>query len=196
MTVAFWLTFFSYTIITAITPGPNNILAMNAASNYGMKQSRALLTGMYTGFCCVMFCCGVLGTALASFLPNVLGYLKYLGAVYILWLAWHIATSKPSQLSEEGQPESFLTGFLLQFVNVKIIIYGITVFAGFVLPNTQSMAMIALFIVLASLIGNSAIYLWALAGAAFTRFFQKHWQVSNIVMALCLVYSAVGLLMP
>ena len=45
--------------------------------------------------------------------------LKYIGADYILWLAIHIAFSKPSTENAE-QSASFLKGFMLQFVNVKI----------------------------------------------------------------------------
>ena len=45
--------------------------------------------------------------------------MKYIGAAYILWLAIHIVFSKPSTENAE-QSESFLKGFMLQFVNVKI----------------------------------------------------------------------------
>ena len=90
MSSSMWLSFISYTAITAITPGPNNIVALNAVSNYGMRHSKRLLVGIYTGFLCVMILCGLLGSALVNILPNALSYLKYIGFVYILWLAWKI----------------------------------------------------------------------------------------------------------
>ena len=58
-----------------------------------------------------------------ALLPNVMGVMKYIGAVYILWLAIHIAVSKPSSESAE-QSASFLKGFMLQFANVKIYTCG------------------------------------------------------------------------
>ena len=54
-------------------------------------------------------------------LPNVMEVMKYIGAAYILWLAIHIAFSKKTSENTE-QSASFLKGFMLQFVNVKIIV--------------------------------------------------------------------------
>ena len=47
--------------------------------------------------------------------------MKYIGAAYILWLAIYIAFSKKTSEYTE-QSASFLKGFMLQFVNVKIIV--------------------------------------------------------------------------
>ena len=55
--------------------------------------------------------------------------MKYIGAAYILWLAIHIAFSKPSTENAE-QSASFLKGFMLQFVNVKIYMFGVTALPG------------------------------------------------------------------
>ena len=54
-----------------------------------------------------------------------MGVMKYIGAAYILWLAIHIVFSKPSTENAE-QSASFLKGFMLQFVNVKIYMFGVT----------------------------------------------------------------------
>lgn len=194
MTFTLWMAFFSYAAITAITPGPNNILAMSATCNHGMRRSKGLLAGIYAGFFCVMAMCGLLGAAITALLPDLLVYMKYIGAAYILWLAWHIAMSRPVEASAEDGQASFFKGFLLQFVNIKIIIYGLTIFTGFVFPNTQSLMMVVMFVLLASLIGNGATHLWAVGGAVFTDFFRKNWRIANAVMALSLVYSAVELI--
>ena len=51
--------------------------------------------------------------------------MKYVGAAYILWLAIHIAIGKPETSKNQGA-SSFLKGFMLQFVNIKIYMFGIT----------------------------------------------------------------------
>ena len=56
-----------------------------------------------------------------SLLPNVMEVMQYIGAAYILWLAIHIAFSKKTS-ENTAQSASFLKGFMLQFVNVKIYI--------------------------------------------------------------------------
>ncbi|PFO71990.1 lysine transporter LysE [Bacillus cereus] len=194
MSYGIWLSFLSYTIVTAISPGPNNILALNATLNFGLKQSRKLLFGIYTGFLGVMVVCGIFSTFLVALLPNVLIYMKYIGAAYIVWLAYHVGISKPTEVMENEKPQSYWKGFILQFVNVKIILWGITAFTGFVLTNYHSSIAIVGFIFLLSLIGNGATHVWAVAGSAFSGLLRRHWRISNIVMAALLLYSAVSLI--
>ena len=195
MTNSIWLSFFSYTVITALSPGPNNILAINATGNYGIKQRKNLLLGIYSGFFCVMVLCGVFSAALASFLPNVIVYMKYLGAIYISWLAYHVAVSKPVELTAGDNPTSFFRGIMLQFVNVKIILWGITAFTGFVLPHYHSPIALFGFILLLSFIGDGATHIWAIAGVAFSGFLKRHWRTANISMAVLLLYSAIRLVL-
>jgi cysteine/O-acetylserine efflux protein len=190
----FWLSFFSYTIVTALSPGPNNILALNSTGNLGLKQSRKLLFGIYTGFLGVMAVCGVFSTILVAMLPNILVYMKYLGVAYIVWLAYHVVISKPMEVTENENSPSFWKGFILQFVNVKIILWGITVFTSFVLTNYHSSIAILGFILLLSLIGIVATHVWAVTGSAFSYLLKKYFRVSNIVMAALLLYSAVKLI--
>lgn len=190
-----WLSFFSYTVITALSPGPNNILALNATGNGGMKGSRNILLGIYAGFTCIMVICGVFSAGLAALLPNMMEYMKYIGAAYILWLAYHVAVSKPIETEGPVESQSFLRGFCLQFVNVKIILWGITAFTGFILPYQQSPLAICGFILLLSLIGNGATHIWAVAGAMLGSFLRKYWRIANLCMAMLLLYSAIHLIL-
>lgn len=191
-----WFAFLSYAVITAITPGPNNILALSATGRYGLSGSRQLILGIYSGFLCVMaLCCGFCA-ALTAALPSITVYMKYVGAAYIVWLAWHIAVSKPiSEEKNRSSDLSFWKGFLLQFINVKIILWGLTVFAGYILPHHFSPVALSGFVLLSASIGGGGTMLWALAGEAFSSFLQKHWRPSCVVMALLLLASAVSLLL-
>lgn len=193
MTVSIWLSYLVYAFITGITPGPNNILVLNSVSTYGLKKSRRLLLGVFAGFFSIMVLCGTLSSTLSKVLPDIVIYLKYLGVAYILWLSWHIISSKPNDITKESKPMSFMQGYLLQFINIKIILYGMTLFTGYVLPYYSSISSILFFIILATFIGNGASLLWAIFGAVFSNFLQKHWKVCNIVMAVLLLYSAYGI---
>ncbi|CAK7014467.1 LysE family transporter [uncultured Phascolarctobacterium sp.] len=193
MHYSIWLSFFTYTIITAVTPGPNNILALNATGRAGLKQSKNILLGIYSGFTCIMLICGLFSATLSVLLPGIMLYLKYIGATYIIWLAWHVAVSTPPDISGQSLEQSFWRGFWLQFVNVKIILYGITAFTGFILPYYQNPFSIGAFILLLSLIGNGATHLWAIAGAALSTFLGRHWRIANISMSCLLLFSAFNL---
>ncbi|STQ86838.1 hypothetical protein LS73_006340 [Helicobacter muridarum] len=73
-----------YMIITASTPGPNNILALNSVVNYSYAQSKRLILGIYARFASIMILCGFGAHFLIEFLPNTLGILKILGAGYYI----------------------------------------------------------------------------------------------------------------
>ena len=115
--------FFVYAIVNAFTPGPGNILALNTVTNYGWKKGKPLFFGIFTGYYVVQIICAVFVYGVGAFLPDALQVMKYIGAAYIFWLAIHIAISKP-EVSEEQGSASFMKGFLLQFVNIKIYMFG------------------------------------------------------------------------
>ena len=118
-------------MINAFTPGPGNILALNTVTNYGWKKGRPLFFGIFTGYYVVQLICAVFVFGIAAFLPSVLGVMKYIGAAYILWLAIHIAISKPKK-DDDSRSASYMKGFLLQFVNVKIYLFGMTALTGYI----------------------------------------------------------------
>ncbi len=121
--------FVIYAFVNAFTPGPGNILALNTVTNYGWKKGRRLFFGIFAGYYTVQIICAVFVFGVGAFLPKALNIMKYIGAAYILWLAIHIAVSKP-EISTESGTASFMKGFLLQFVNVKIYMFGITALTG------------------------------------------------------------------
>ncbi len=125
MTPTLLSAFWTYTLITAMTPGPNNILALSSATSHGFRQSTRVLAGMSLGFLIVMLLCAGISFSLAVIDPAAVHLLSWAGAAYIVWLAWKIATSPTKEDGLQAKPISFWASFALQFVNVKIILYGI-----------------------------------------------------------------------
>ncbi len=183
--------FFIYAIINAITPGPGNILALNTVSNYGWKKGKPLFFGIFVGYFVVQILCAVFVFGVSAFLPNVLGVMKYIGAAYILWLAIHIVISKPAIDSSE-KSASFLKGFLLQFVNVKIYLFGITALTGYITDYSTSLMTLLFFELIIATIGTIATLTWIGLGVLLRKAYQKYYRTINIVLALTLlkcVYS-------
>ena len=183
-----------YMVITATTPGPNNILALNSMANYGMLKAKKLILGIYAGFASIMILCGYGAHLLTQLLPNTLGILKVLGAGYVLYLAYKIAKSKPQGLDSESENLGFFNTFFLQFVNVKIILYAVTIHISFVLPYYQSLFYTSAFIAYSILIGFLGIFVWIIAGIVLKAFLVKHYKIANLTMAALLVLSAVQIL--
>ena len=183
--------FIIYSVINAFTPGPGNILALNTVTNYGYKKGRPLYWGIFAGYYVVQVICAVFVFGVSTFLPNLLGIMKYIGAAYILWLAVHIALSKPTTGTVE-KSASFLKGFLLQFVNVKIYLFGITALTGYVTEYSASLWVLLLFEIIIATIGTIATLTWIGMGVLIQRAYQKYYRVINIILALTLsecVYS-------
>ena len=183
--------FFIYSVINAFTPGPGNILALNTVTNYGYKKGRPLFWGIFAGYYVVQMICAIFVFGVSTFLPDVLGIMKYIGAAYILWLAVHIAMSRPDADSVE-KSASFLKGFLLQFVNVKIYLFGITALTGYITDFSASLWVLLLFEFIIATIGTVATLTWIGMGVLIQKVYQRHYRVINVILALTLlecVYS-------
>ena len=183
--------FFIYSVINAFTPGPGNILALNTVTNYGYKKGRPLFGGIFAGYYVVQMICAIFVFGVSTFLPDVLGIMKYIGAAYILWLAVHIAMSRPDADSAE-KSASFLKGFLLQFVNVKIYLFGITALTGYITDFSASLWVLLLFEFIIATIGTVATLTWIGMGVLIQKVYQRHYRVINVILALTLlecVYS-------
>ena len=178
--------FFVYAIVNAFTPGPGNILALNTVTNYGWKKGKPLFFGIFTGYYVVQIICAVFVYGVGAFLSDALQVMKYIGAAYILWLAIHIAISKP-EVSEEQGSASFMKGFLLQFVNIKIYMFGITALTGFITPYSKALWTLIGFELLIATIGTIATSTWIGAGLLIQKLYVKHYRIINIILALTLL---------
>jgi cysteine/O-acetylserine efflux protein len=185
--------FLIYVFVTTFTPGPNNIMAMTNAMHYGYRRTLKFLLGMIMGFFIIMFASGILNAWLAGLVPSIEKWLKILGAVYMLYLAYHIARSKPEDIDEEkSSNNTFRAGFTMQFLNVKVILYGITVYSLFITPIYKSPVAIAVFAMILALIGFTALSAWAFGGNVFRNSLRKRYHLFNYSMASLLVYTAIA----
>ncbi len=188
--------FFSYVILTAITPGPNNIMSMSNASRYGFRRSLPFNFGVFAGFIVVMSVSALFSSLLYNVMPSVKPFMLCVGAAYILWLAWTVWRDTPHGEGErQVNTNTFLSGMTLQFVNVKVILYCITTMSSFILPHYHGLPVIAAFVVFLAFVGFACTLCWAVFGALFEILFKRYSRPVNAVMALLLVYCAVSMLL-
>ena len=193
MPMAVLSNFLIYCIINAFTPGPGNILALNTVTNYGYKKGKPLFFGIFAGYYVVQIICAIFVYGVNSLLPNVMEVMKYIGAAYILWLAIHIAFSKPTSENTE-QSAAFLKGFMLQFVNVKIYMFGVTALTGYVVGYMSSFPVLLFFELVIATIGTIATCTWIGLGVLIQKFYLRHFRVINIILALTLLECIWGML--
>lgn len=188
-----WFHFLSYAVITAATPGPNNIMSMSNAGRYGFRRSFPFNLGIWCGFTIVMLICTFFCSTLSGVIPKIKTPMLLAGAVYMLYLAWK--TFHSTSVGESADKYSgFLSGALLQFINPKIYIYCIVSMEAYILPYFQGdWRTLFLFAFLLSFIGFLFTLGWAAFGSLFTLLFSRYARITNTVMALLLVYCAVSL---
>lgn len=185
--------FVLYCVINAFTPGPGNILALNTVTNYGWKKGKPLFFGIFTGYYVVQLICAVFVFGIAAFLPSVLGVMKYIGAAYILWLAIHIAISKPDK-DDDSRSASYMKGFLLQFINVKIYLFGMTALTGYITDYHTSLTALVIAELSIATLGSFATLTWIGMGALIQKFYLKHYRLINVLLALTLVECIISIL--
>ncbi len=190
-----WIHFLSYAIVTAITPGPNNIMSMSNASKFGFRKSFPFNLGIWVGFSIVMLLCTFFCNGLSEFLPKIKLPMSILGAAYILWLAWKTFKSQDN-VEENHSYNGFFSGFLLQFVNPKIYIYCIVSMEAYILPFYQGAFFeLILFALLLAFIGFLFTLCWAVFGSVFQVLFSTYAKITNTIMAILLVYCAISVLL-
>ena len=190
-----WLTFLTYAVLTTITPGPNTILSMSNGSRKGFFRGLPLNLGMWCGFSIVMVLCAVFCSLLSAWLPVIKRPMLFVGAAYMLWLAWK-TLRRSGEISEKETKGDFLTGFSMQFVNPKIMLYGIMSYEAYILPVFEgNYPVLLLFAFVLSSVGFVNGLLWSSGGSLFKRLFSEHGKIVNTLMALLLLYCAVKLLL-
>ena len=139
--------FISYVLIATFTPGPNNIMAMTKAGKQGFKPSLAFNIGVFSGFSVIMLLSSLFSSALLSYVPKIKPYLSYIGAIYILYLAYKVYISGyQSENDGDKGKNNYIQGVLMQFVNPKAILFALTVVSSFIAPYYDSLTISILFL--------------------------------------------------
>lgn len=184
-----------YAFVSSFTPGPNNIMAMLFANKYGFKKTFKFCLGVGVGFLIILILSAYFNLLLHNFLPKIEFIMKLIGAAYMLYLAIKIVTSKNSGNDNDGgNNNSFFVGVVLQFINPKAILYGITAMSTFVLPYNSSHFSLLFYSLLLASIAIMSTSSWSMFGSIFKEFISKYRNQFNLVMALLLVYSAITIL--
>ena len=124
-------------------------------------------------------------------LPALTQVLPFAGALYLFWLALHLLRSAPAK--DVSPRSTFWSGFFLQFVNGKIILYAITIYTGYVLP-AGSGALLPIQPFVLTLFGTAGFLTWAVAGGLLQSFLRRHTRAFNGAMAAVLALCALDLL--
>ncbi|MCX7587880.1 LysE family translocator [Phenylobacterium sp. 58.2.17] len=180
-----------FAFVSSITPGPNNTMLMASGANFGFRASIPHMIGVSGGFLLLVVAVGLgLGGLFAAY-PELHDVLAVAGGLYLLWLAWKIATSSGLGMGEAGaRPQTFLQAAAFQWVNPKawaMALGAVTAYA----PRDGYVANILVVSVIFTAINLPCVASWTGFGVGLRRFLDRPavLRAFNVGMALLLVLS-------
>lgn len=189
MELSLFLSMLGFLWVAAITPGPNNMLLTTSGANFGFMRSLWLMIGIMLGMqsILVLVAFGVGGLILIY--PSLHLILKILGSLYLLWLAWKVATAAYEKLETDAPPPKpvrLYQGWLLQFLNPKAWLMALGAVASFSLAGDKynhSILAIAFSIFAVNIVAG---IIWLGFGTVIGRLLRskKAWIIFNVSMGL------------
>ncbi len=114
----------TFILVTTFSPGPNTLSSATMGLIYGYRRSLPYRAGIGTGFFMLMLFCAHISELLLQRFSALQPYLSIIGAAYIVYLALMTLRADLRITGSDQMPLRFANGMVLQFVNVKVIIYG------------------------------------------------------------------------
>ena len=188
--------FLIYCYVGAITPGPANLCSLGAALRYGTGPALGQWRGLATGFFLVSMAAVGVTWLLGAALNEYVGALSWIGAAYLLWMAWHMAHSDGGNPDRDPAAPTFRTGLLVNLTNVKVIIFCVAALSGYVLPYSRSLRALLPVGLFLPFTGPVCNLVWLFAGASLQKLFAGHRRAVDLVMALSLALCAVSMVWP
>ncbi|MBI6573721.1 LysE family translocator [Pseudomonas viridiflava] len=186
------LAFALFAFVTSVTPGPNNMMLLASGVNFGFGRTLPHMLGISIGFFVLVLAVGFgLGSVFKAW-PMLYTLLRYVGAAYLLYLAWKIATSGPASDSSEsrGEPMSFMGAALFQWVNPKAWIMAIGAISTYT-PMQSYFTNVVIISGVFALINLPSVGIWAGFGSLLRNVLRDPvgLRIFNGVMAALLVAS-------
>ena len=179
--------------VTAFTRGPNNIVASYSGFNFGIKKTIPHILGVTLGFTALIISLIIGLINIFKVYPNIQEVLKYLGTLFLLYLAFKISFSSSDNSSNSENPVKFIETFLFQFLNPKGVIVGIIVVSTYIQVDENYVNYSLQVIILALLFSVTSITSWTLVGRFLRKFAtnEKFIKYFNYAMSLLLLLSIV-----
>ncbi|NEI68147.1 LysE family transporter [Rhizobium lusitanum] len=188
------LTLLLTSLVIMGSPGPSTVSATAMGAAYGFRRSLGYVSGLIIGTVAVLLAVAAGVVAILLSIPHGALVLTIVSAVYILYLAFRIATAPPlSRRDDQVAAPAFSGGFLLAVANPKAYLAIAAVFAGVSLFQDRRLLDAALKIALLTAMIVAIHMLWLLVGASLSRFLQnpRISRIVNVSLAILLIVATV-----
>lgn len=188
--------FLLYCYVGAITPGPANLCSLATALRYGRRAALRQWRGLLTGFFLVSMASVLVTYFLGTVLNQYVGLLSWVGAAYLLWMAFQTLRSSAGPEGQAPEAPGFWSGLLVNLTNVKVMLFCLMALASYVLPYGGSFGSLLAAGLFLPFTGPLANLVWLFAGAALQKLFTGHRRAVDVACAAALALCAVSLVLP
>ena len=179
--------------VTAYTPGPNNVVASYSGFNFGIKKTIPHILGVTLGFTSLVLFLSIGLINVFKLFPIIQIVIRYLGTLFLIYLAYKIAFSTSSNETQKENPVKFIETFSFQYLNPKGVTVAIIVVSTYVELGVNYISYATQIIVLAFLFSVTSITLWTFVGKFLSKFAtnDKFIKYFNYVMSGLLLLSII-----
>ncbi|GEA23260.1 LysE family translocator [Vibrio harveyi] len=126
-----------FAFVTAITPGPNNLLLANSGAQFGVQKSWRHLIGIRIGVIgLILLCACGAGVALQTH-PSWYLAIKYIGLAYMFWLIIKLlCTNSFAGKATKSKPINVTQATLFQLGNMKAWMASLALVTSYSLPSS------------------------------------------------------------
>ncbi|MDC1170322.1 LysE family translocator [Candidatus Pelagibacter sp.] len=175
------------------TPGPNNAVASYSAFNFGFKKTIPLIMGVGLGYTTLVILINFVLISIFKTYPIIQEIIRILGTVFLVYLAFKIATSNTSNNEKKTNPVTFYDTFVFQFINPKGVMAATTLISKFV-DQDNYISTSVMVIIVCSLTAFSSITAWTLLGKFLRKFATNNSFIKrfNYVMSVLILVCIIG----
>ena len=132
------LSFIPFAFSQVATPGPANMAMMATGARFGFRAALPFVAGVILGKQLIIWPIGYGIMEIASQVPFLFEILKFLSALYIIWLAWRVANMRLNSGEPSLDAPGFWSGLLVHPLNPKAWAMILVGFTNFVESDTAT----------------------------------------------------------
>ena len=185
--IAFFLT---------ITPGTPRVVIVTYAINYGIKRSAITATGDVSANTVQMILVAFGVGTLVYVYPNILNYLKWMGILYLLYIAFDLVKSSKNldfykSLSEKSNLSLFRDGFLVAFFSPKAWVFFGAIFPQFLNLEGDFTIQLVILIISWVILDFSTLMLYGFTAQKIVSWLKTNPRTINTISACALIIIAI-----
>jgi len=185
--IAFFLT---------ITPGTPRVVIVTYAINYGLKRSTITAIGDVSANTLQMILVAFGAGLLVSAYPNILNYLRWIGILYLLYIAFDLFKFSKNldfdkSFSTKSNLSLFRDGFLVAFLSPKAWVFFGAIFPQFLNLEGDFTIQLVILIISWVILDFSTLMLYGFTAQKITSWFKTNPKTINTISACALIIIAI-----